>query len=683
MESKWRSFVLSIAIFFVMILCICSSVILYNLFPSLEGIIPVIEIHLHKNTITPAVSIENISTNIPTIAAQNQIKKIPKKTQDIGVNETINTLRDTIVPQINLNDIVMRLKNKSILKSNPSFLLKNYQNGDFRKFWVLNSDKNTYSSILARLEYVTPHLYFWVNEKVSFDKNALQKLALTFENKIYPTDREYFGTESPTGIDIDPHLSVLYTNDMGSAAGYFNSADLVSPEVDNYSNSSQLLYLSSEYLSLSNDYTYGVLAHEFQHLIMWFHDRNESSWVSEGFSELAVNLNGYDIGGFDYLFAENPNLQLNFWPGDGQGDSSPHYGAAFLFFRYFLDRFGENATRALVANPNHGLESVDATLSELNIWDPINNQTLNADEFFRDWTVTNVLQSNVAEDGRYVYRDYRAPLFQPNESLMETDDWKNQEVNQFGTNYYQVNCDRDCRILFQGDALVKVLPVDPHSGNYYVWSNKGDESDMTLWHDFDFTQIKGPITLNYFNWYDIEKDYDYLYLSAKDERGNWKVIKIPGCTDTNPTGSNYGCGITGKSDGWVRNSVDLSQFAGKKITIQFEYITDLAVNGEGFVLDDVSIPELGYSTDFENDLSGWLAKGFVRIQNKLPQKFLVTLIRKEGSIVVDHLQIDENGYVIDPIIVNKETDKFILIISGDTRYTRQPAEYRIKTEVIR
>ena len=189
--------------------------------------------------------------------------------------------------------------------------------------------------------------------------------------------------------------------------------------------------------------------------------------------------------------------------------------------------------------------------------------------------------------------------------------------------------------------------------------------------------------MNYFNWYDIEKDYDYLYLSAKDENGNWKVIKIPGCTDTNPTGSNYGCGITGKSDGWERNSVDLSQFAGKKITLQFEYITDLAVNGEGFVLDDVSIPELGYSTDFENDLSGWLAKGFVRIQNKLPQKFLVTLIRKEGSIMVDHLQIDENGYVSDPIIVNKETDKFILIISGDTRYTRQLAEYRIKTEVIR
>ena len=33
--------------------------------------------------------------------------------------------------------------------------------------------------------------------------------------------------------------------------------------------------------------------------------------------------------------------------------------------------------------------------------------------------------------------------------------------------------------------------------------------------------------------------------------------------------------------------VDLSQFAGKKVQIRFEYITDAAINGEGFLLDDV------------------------------------------------------------------------------------------------
>ena len=29
-------------------------------------------------------------------------------------------------------------------------------------------------------------------------------------------------------------------------------------------------------------------------------------------------------------------------------DTSPHYGASFLFMTYFLDRFGEEATKALV-----------------------------------------------------------------------------------------------------------------------------------------------------------------------------------------------------------------------------------------------------------------------------------------------------------------------------------------------
>ena len=46
--------------------------------------------------------------------------------------------------------------------------------------------------------------------------------------------------------------------------------------------------------------------------------------------------------------------------------------------------------------------------------------------------------------------------------------------------------------------------------------------------------------------------------------------------------------------------VDLSQFAGQKVQIRFEYITDAAVNGEGFLLDDVQIDAINYQEDFED-----------------------------------------------------------------------------------
>jgi bacillopeptidase F (M6 metalloprotease family) len=73
------------------------------------------------------------------------------------------------------------------------------------------------------------------------------------------------------------------------------------------------------------------------------------------------------------------------------------------------------------------------------------------------------------------------------------------------------------------------------------------------------------------------------------------------------------------TDGYIQESVDLSQYAGQQVTLRFEYITDAAVNGEGVLLDDVSIPEIGYTTDFENGDGGWDAQGFVRCKIRLPR----------------------------------------------------------------
>jgi hypothetical protein len=55
-------------------------------------------------------------------------------------------------------------------------------------------------------------------------------------------------------------------------------------------------------------------------------------------------------------------------------------------------------------------------------------------------------------------------------------------------------------------------------------------------------------------------------------------------------------------------------------------ISDGALSDEGFAIDDLSIPELGYFEDFETGLEGWSSAGFSRIKNLVPQPLLVTLI---------------------------------------------------------
>ena len=38
----------------------------------------------------------------------------------------------------------------------------------------------------------------------------------TFDQKIIPTDREFFGSEGNPGVDGDPHIYVLYAGGLGT-----------------------------------------------------------------------------------------------------------------------------------------------------------------------------------------------------------------------------------------------------------------------------------------------------------------------------------------------------------------------------------------------------------------------------------------------------------------------------------
>ncbi|OQY35808.1 MAG: hypothetical protein B6I38_01270 [Anaerolineaceae bacterium 4572_5.1] len=202
---------------------------------------------------------------------------------------------------------------------------------------------------------------------------------------------------------------------------------------------------------------------------------------------------------------------------------------------------------------------------------------------------------------------------------------------------------------------------------------------MTLDKTFDFTEYDAPLTLTYWVWYDLEEDYDYLYLETSTDGENWVIIHTPSGTDEDPSGNSYGWGYNGSSGGdgsWIQEKVDLSQFAGQKVTIRFEYVTDAAVNGEGLLLDDIAIPETGYSTGFEVDAGGWVDAGFVRIQNVLPQTYQLAILRLGDSPEVEYLTLTAGNEIEIPLAIgNGNADEVILVVAGTTRFTRQEASY--------
>jgi hypothetical protein len=113
-----------------------------------------------------------------------------------------------------------------------------------------------------------------------------------------------------------------------------------------------------------------------------------------------------------------------------------------------------------------------------------------------------------------------------------------------------------------------------------------------------------------------------------------------------------------------------------KVQIRFEYVTDTALNGEGFLLDDVRIEAIDYQTDFEADNGGWEAAGFVRVENVIPQTYRLALIVKGDTTTVTQVTLNPDQTADVPFSL-KPGEEAVLVVTGTTRFTRLPAAYQI------
>lgn len=653
---------------FIGLICCCSAIGFFVAFRYIESKGLTWENFFEKTPQTAEEATPRATMKVPA----------PDATVDPKAVETRITLDTSLVPNNDLRDLAMRLKGIKNIPETIDEPVPAYTVGDEKVFTVLNTDTNENHKITAKLAYITDHTYFWIEDGVDFDEDKVKSLAEIFEKNIYPTDREFFGSEWTPGIDNDPHLYIVYARGLGeSIAGLFSSIDSVHPLARPDSNGHESFFMSADNLFFGEE-DKGTLAHEFQHMIHWYRDRNEDTWMNEGFSVLAEFLNGFDTGGFDTLYVMNPDQQLNDWP-DDHDKTRPHYGESFLFLAYFLDRFGESATKQLVAEPENGMPAIDKVLLSIKATDKVTGKQITADDVFADWVVATLLKDPTVGDGRFIYNNYPdSPEPDYSETISNCPiTTRERDVSQYGVDYIRMKCQEgDYKLSFQGVLETGVLAENPHSGDYAMWSNKGDESDMTLTQEFDFTKVTSPLHMEYWLWHDLETDYDYAYLEYSEDGEQWKIIPTVSCTSENKSGNSYGCGWNAKSGGWKKESVDLAFLAGKKVQLRFEYITDAAVNGEGLFLDDLSIPEINYHTDFESDNGGWDARGFVRIQNMLPQTYRVSLIQYGSTTTVTNLTLDGRNHAEMPVTIDKGSKGAVLVVSGTTRLSRQKAQYQ-------
>jgi hypothetical protein len=258
-------------------------------------------------------------------------------------------------------------------------------------------------------------------------------------------------------------------------------------------------------------------------------------------------------------------------------------------------------------------------------------------------------------------------------------------VNQFGADFIHWRSDEPVTVIFTGTQQVNLISSPPYSGDYFWFSYPADESDMSLTRRFDLNALE-TATLTFWTWYEIEAGWDYGYVTVSvDDGRTWQLLETNSTTRDNPQGNSFGPGFTGISGSnngreaapvWRQETADLTPYAGRPVWLRFQYVTDGAVNKQGFVIDDIAIPELNYLDDSESGDGGWEAAGFVHSANILPQSFIVQrILISDDDVQIQRLLLDENQQGRWQFPMDKAYNEAILIVAGNTPVTRQPAVY--------
>ena len=593
------------------------------------------------------------------------------------VQDMTAALAKNPLPVADLFDLTRRLKGRDGVPALPFTAAR--QNapdegiGATTEYWTYDFDAKKNVKVIATLRVITDHSKWWVENGVTVDLAALQTTATTFETKIYPADRAAYGSEWTPGIDADPRVNILVARIPGRAAGYFSSADEYPVWVNQFSAEREMIYVNAIQARFASDNMYSVLAHELCHMIQFNKRVRSDVWFTEGQAQLCERF-VTSGNGFDQLFLRQPDTQLNDWS-DLDKDATLHYGAALLFLEFLRQHAGgDDLINALLA---HGIDTpldVDAVLKA--------RGQPGMEAQLADFVVANALIGSNPE-AKYAYSGSRLTAAGPSsQDRVAAGSEIKTTVHEYAARYIALP-QVPVHLTFSGQTTQRVIPTDAHSGRSFWWSDRVDGLDSTLTREVDLSGAS-KATLSFWSWYEIEPDFDYGYVSVSTDGGTrWTTLKTEATTTDDPNGNNLGNGVTGHSGSgakpaWAKQTADLGAYAGKKVQLRFEYVTDGALNFNGLAIDDITIPEIGLADDAEQD-NGWTANGFIRSSNVVKQRYIVQVIRPGSSGATSAVEryIVENGVLEIDVDGSKDRKAPLLAITPVAPRSTEPVGFSV------
>ncbi len=178
------------------------------------------------------------------------------------------------------------------------------------------------------------------------------------------------------------------------------------------------------------------------------------------------------------------------------------------------------------------------------------------------------------------------------------------------------------------DLPDKVISLaTPHSGSN-MWYSGADQN----WADVKLSRtvtVPNAADAKFWMWnnYVIEADWDFGFVEVSTDGGaTWSEQKVyaeggalvstnDGYADPNGRMVDFGnkkYGLTGSTNGWRHDYVDLSSYAGQTVQVRLRYATDEAFVERGWFADDFSVTGGGattWSDDVESGAAGWTQTG--------------------------------------------------------------------------
>lgn len=310
----------------------------------------------------------------------------------------------------------------------------------WRLFSVLNVKTTNYYEINATLEIEGAHSLIYSNYTSGSYDSIYQGINNSFESTIYPTLTEFFGY--PSDIDSNGKIIILLfdiIDDFGGGqyvAGFFDPLHQYPNTTYSDSEQAEILHIDGTDGFSNLDFGYfEVIAHEFQHLIHYKNDNDETVWLEEGasmFSEYLIERDPFSTGSYKSRFTSNPDVSLTYWDYyDSKSLVLANYGAAFAFFLYLAEKYGGSSIiQDIVSRSVNGISSVEQAL--------VNQGYLGEfEEVFRNWTIANFLDNTSIGSGAYGY--YNTTISMPIEHTYTFSPLPRTEnsVPYWGTDYLE------------------------------------------------------------------------------------------------------------------------------------------------------------------------------------------------------------------------------------------------------